>query len=522
MIDTAQIKAQAAALEMEPATRALFDVLIPAVEQLQGEVEQLKRMLFGRRSEKLPPIRSEVRRVVEEEELLGASLQAPTPAERTAQRRKRGRQKSEVARQKQRELRKDLPVVHETVVVTPDQLPAGYALDDFRELGPGEVVRRVEHVREHLVVCEYVLQKLASKDGKHIVTAERPAAVVDGGQYGPGVYALAITDKCIDSLPLYRIESRMERAGAPIARSTLCGLFHRAADLLTPVYNALIDKARHDPYVNGDETPIKVQQAGGCRRAYVWTLLSDVVIGYVYSPTRASETPNHLLAGTAGFLQTDGYQGYNGVCGEEGRTRVGCWAHVRRKFFDALKSAPEAREVLDLIVLLYRIEVEAAERGELGTELHAYLRKTESTPIVDKIEAWLNEHKPSALPQSPLGKAIGYAINQREHLRQFLGAAKLALDNNAAERALRIVALGRKNYLFAGHDEGAQNLAVLQTIVATCRLHGVHPYEYVKDLLIRVQTHPQARIEELLPQNWSALRAGPSGEGEAGSAAHAP
>jgi len=170
-----------------------------------------------------------------------------------------------------------------------------------------------------------------------------------------------------------------------------------------------------------------------------------------------------------------------------------------------MQSNPEARNVLDLIVELYRIEHRAAERGLLGTEAHRLLRQTESKEIVDLIDAWVDEKKDAYHPKGYMAKAIGYATNQREALRQFLEDPKLPLDNNFSERALRIFALGRKNYLFSGHVEGAQNLAILESIVATCRLHGVNPYEYIKDVLIRVQSHPVKQINELLPSNWLQL-----------------
>lgn len=298
----------------------------------------------------------------------------------------------------------------------------------------------------------------------------------------------------------------MQRAGCAIARSTLCSFFHRGAELLMPIYEGVLDAARHDPYLHADETRLPVQAKGECLQGWIWGLMSKRAIAYTFDPTRKGAVAKTLLQGTKGFLVIDGYAGYNGVIvgeDEEGRTRVGCWSHARRKFFEALPHAPDAKHALDLIVELYRIESRAAELDILGTEAHLALRDHESRAVLTQLEAWLDEQRGRHPPKSAMGKAIGYAINQRAALRVFLTDAKLPLDNNYAERGLRIFALGRKNFLFAGHTEGAQNLAVLQSIVSTCRLHGINPYEYIKDLLIRMQTHPAARRDELMPWNWS-------------------
>lgn len=474
------------------------------IAQLSEQVATFQRMLFGKRSEKLPPIESEVRRVVDAEELTVEGKPMPSePEQRKHERRRVARKKSEPARRKKRALRKNLPVVHERVEVDPAQLPSSYVLDDFRTLGEGERVQRVEHVREHLVVVEYELPTLASNDGEHIVKAQVPAGVIEGGHYGAGVYAHVITSKCDDSQPLYRIERMMQRAGCPIARSTLCSFFHRAAELLMPIYWRLLEFAQDDPYLHADETRLPVQAPKQCLQGWIWGLLSRRAIVYAFDTSRKGRVAQRLLGNTEGFLVIDGYAGYNAVADEEtGRMRVGCWGHARRKFFEALRSVPEARHVLDFIVELYRIEHRAAEQNILGTEAHLALRDCESRPLARDLEAWLDEHAEQYPPKGNMGKAVTYAINQRTALSRFLEDPKLPLDNNYAERGLRIFALGRKNFLFAGHVEGAQNLAVHQSIVGTCRLHGVNPYEYFKDVLIRIQTHPASRIDELMPWNW--------------------
>lgn len=486
--------------------------LTEEVAKLTAQVAKFQKMLFGRKSEKLPPIESEIRRVVEEEELFGQDGETPqsnlSDEEKKKQRRKRARAKSEKKRKKNRKLRKNLPVVKERVLVNAGNLPEGYTLDDFREVGTnGEaknVVRRIEHVREHLVVVEYELQTLASKDNEHIITAPAPLSVIEGGHYGASVYAHDVVSRCEFSLPHYRLGKMLGFSGYDISRSTLTSLFHRSAEFLTPIYNRLFENTRQDPYVSADETGLAIQEKGGCAKGWVWMMLSVNAIVYYFSESRGGKIAQKLLGDTTGFLQIDGYSGYNKICDDKngGRVRVGCWCHLRRLFFEALSELSECRVVLDWILELYRIEYKAAELGILGTADHLALRQEHAIPIMDEIDRWIKKKKGIMPPQGATGKAITYAENQWESLSVFLTDPLIRLDNNLSENALRIIATGRKNFLFVGHEEAGQNLAILQTITSTCRLHKVDPYEYIKDILIRVQTHPASKIDELLPQNW--------------------
>lgn len=517
---------QALEAQLEPGVRVVMGLIRESNRQLQATLEglrkeleaqrvqnaELKRMLFGPKSEKMPSMESEVRRALDAEELLGpdsgSSNESSEPSgdvdpDTEKKRRQRGRKRSEKQRRAAKaERTRKLPVVREQVVVTPEQLPPGYSLADFRAVGEGTIVRRYEHVREHLVLIEYVLETLASKDGEHIIAAQSPPGVQEGGLYGPGVYARVVVAKTDDSIPLNRMAKIFAREGAAIARSTLCTLFHRAAELLEPLYTSMVSVARGDPYMNADETRMPVQAKEKCRKAWIWTFITKTIIIYKFSPTREAKVAEELLGGSTGTLQVDGYSGYASSCIEGGRQRVGCWGHTRRGFFKCLKELPEATFVLERIVQLYKVEYRAAEQDMLGTETHRAMRQEYSKPIVEEIKSWCDENKSQYLPEGPMGKAIGYAINQWDTLLTFLDDPKLRLDNNVSERALRIQALGRANFLFVGHDEAGQNLAILQSLVATCKLHDVNPYDYLVDVLIRIQTHPSARIQELLPMNW--------------------
>lgn len=226
-------------------------------------------------------------------------------------------------------------------------------------------------------------------------------------------------------------------------------------------------------------------------------------MAHVFSASRSGQTPVDVLGETSGTLQVDGYSGYNTISCPEGRTRCGRWAHARRKFWEVLNYAPEeARWMLDQILKLYEVEYEAFEKEIIGTDAHRLLRQARPRPLVDRLFEWLDDQKKIWPPKSPLGEAIKYATNQREALTEFLAEPKVRLDNNSSERHLRLVALGRKNFLFVGHDTGGKNLAILQTIVASCVANEINPQEYLTDVIMRVQHHPHSRIDELLPDRW--------------------
>jgi transposase len=512
--------------QLDPAIRAVFSLLRKAnddltasnkaltveVAKLTSQVAKFQKMLFGPKSEKLPPIQSEIRRAVEAEELFaqtgeGEQQAAIDEKEAKKRRRIRGRAESEPKRKKNRKLRENLPVIRERVLIKAENIPEGYNLDDFREVGQNSetnIIRRIEHVREHLVVMEYELQTLASKDNEHIITASAPPSVTEGGHYGPGVYAHDVVSRCEFSLPHNRLGKMLSASGYNISRSTLTSFFHRSAEWFVPIYDRLFEITRNDPYVSADETGLAIWKKGHCKKGWVWMMLSVNAIVYYFSESRGGKIAEKMLGKTTGYLQIDGYSGYNSVCEEKngGRIRIGCWTHARRLFFDALGESSENRKVLDWILELYRIEYKAADLGILGTMDHLALRQISGVPIMDKIYEWITEKKKWMPPQGDTGQAITYAINQWESLCTYLTDPRIRLDNNLSENALRIIAIGRKNFMFVGHEVAGQNLAILQTITSTCRLHNVDPYEYIKDVLIRIQTHPASKIDELLPQNW--------------------
>ena len=304
-------------------------------------------------------------------------------------------------------------------------------------------------------------------------------------------------------MPLNRVAKRFCRAGLHIGRSTLTDLYHRTANLLAPIHHRLLEIVAGSTYVNADETSQPVMDDKKCRRGYIWTFIASGIIAYVFSATRSGSTPVEVLRGTTGNLQVDGYTGYNQVCLPNGRKRIGCIAHCRRYFHKARDNCPvEADHCIGVIRELYQVEYEAAERDVLGTDTHRLMRQHRCGPLLDEWKGWLEEKKGEHIPKSPMGRAIRYTLGQWKFVTRFLSDAKLRLDNNISEAALRIIALGRDNFRWVGHDESGNNLAILQTIVATCVANDVNPQDYITDVLLRLQTHPASQLDDLLPMNW--------------------
>ena len=455
------------------------------VSRLEARLAQLERMVFGRKSEKLPTPAQELRKQ-------GHRID---PAKTQATRAERRRQKAALPEQR---------VEHP---VPPEQCRCPKCgSEELTALGDGEVQTIYERVPEHFVRHVHVLQKLACRCGEYVVTAPGPRRVAEQTSYGPGLIAHLVVSKCADSTPFYRLEKACKRAAMPLSRSTMVDLFHRAARELKPLYLALMAHIASHDVVQADETTLKMQSKA--KKGWVWTFLAPDAIGYRFASSRSGQTPVEVLGGTVGTLVVDAYTGYNKVCTPEQRQRAGCLAHVRRKLFEARKLATDDVDVaLRLILDVYRVEHDAREAGIVGTPKHLAMRQKRARPAMDALHTWLLQQEPRWPPKSGLGRAVRYPLKQWPDLTVFLADASVPVDNNSSERALRVVALGRKNFLFVGHPEAGQNTAMLYSLVASCEANGVNPEAYLADVLLRVQTHPVTRIEELLPHRWTTTSA---------------
>jgi transposase len=463
------------------------------LDDVQGQLaaikiamESLERRVLGPKSEKMPPPEKELRKDESDEDAEARRLAA------LERRRERAALKAKLRAQ---------TVIHH-LEEDQRQCPSCGGVAD-RPLGTGKQTHLYEYVPGYFVRQCHVQEKAACSCGQFIATADPPARPIEGGHYGAGFLAHIAVTKCADATPLHRLAKQYERLGIPMSRSTLTDLFHAAAEKLSPLSQRLMRLVAESEIVQADETSLVMQKP--FRRGFVWTFLTDEIIAYRFAPDRSGQTPIAVLGGTRGTLVVDAYTGYNRVADVEGRSRASCLAHVRRRFFDALAHRPlEARRALDLILDVYRVEHEAKQRGIVRTPAHLELRRTRGREAMHAFLAWLEEHKNSFPPKSALGQAISYARNRGDTLLRFLDDVRIPLDNNASERALRIIALGRKNFLFVGNPDCGDNLAGLYSLIATCDLHDVDPLEYLRDVLLRVDTHPAAKIDELLPHRWTA------------------
>ncbi|MCE9674130.1 IS66 family transposase, partial [Myxococcus stipitatus] len=324
---------------------------------LEAKMAALERRLFGKKTEKLPPVAKELK-----PSSTSAEDEAARAASALQTRRERAARKAAVAVERE---------VHHEVPAKERRCPAcGSAA--LKPLGAGRRTAVYERVPDFFEKQVHVQEVLACTCGRGVVTAPAPPKVVDKGEYGPGLLAHVVVSKCADAMPLHRLAQRLERGGVPMSRSTLTDLFHQSASVLLPLSTHLLHCIASAEVVLADETPLRVLDVKKTRRGYLWTFLTQTpegawLIGYRFSLGRAGKTPMEVLGGTPGALVVDGYTGYNVVTLPEGRMRVGCWAHVRRRFFDALPTAPEAREAMDLILELYRVEAQARDAGVVGT-----------------------------------------------------------------------------------------------------------------------------------------------------------
>jgi transposase len=369
-----------------------------------------------------------------------------------------------------------------------------------------EITEQLDYVPASFIVRQHVRVKYVCKKCQEgVVIADLPDRPIERGRPGEGLLAHVLTSKYCDHQPLHRQETIFQRHGVEIARSTLCDWVGECATLLTPLVKEMRRQILLSEKLHTDDTPVPARNGSGkeIHKGFLWAYIdpaNDVV--FDYTPGHSREGPVRFLGDYAGYVQADAYQGYDAIFAKGHATEVGCWAHTRRKFFDAQSSDPaRSAEMLVRIGDLYAVEHRAKDES-LDREQIKALRQKESRPILEEIEKRLEQWASEVLPKSPMGQAIGYARGQWQALTRYTEDGLLSIDNNLAERTLRMVAIGRKNWLFVGHDNGGRRAAVIYSLVASCKLCGIDPFAYLRDILARISTHPANRIEELLPRNW--------------------
>jgi transposase len=378
-------------------------------------------------------------------------------------------------------------------------------LDAFDRIGE-DVTQTVEHRRESMVVVRTHKPKFAPKgrdrfEGTQVFQAPTPELPIEGGMAGPGLLADTIVKRWQDHMPLHRLERIYGREGLPLARSTICGWHEELSNLARPLLGAMWAEALLAPYLCIDATGVLVQALEKCRNGHFFVVAApEKHVLFGFTPKHNSAAVDELLRGYKGYLVADAHSVYEHLFKDGKVVEVGCWAHARRYWFKALSSDPDrARQALAFIKRLFQIE---RAQATSPPEARLKVRQKEAKPIVDAFFDWCLAQAPLVLDETPISKAIGYATNQRKALERFLEDGRLPIHNNFSERALRREAIGRKNWIFLGSDDAGRVNATFVSLLASCQLHEIEPYGYMRDLLCLLPSWPRSRVLELAPAYW--------------------
>jgi transposase len=486
------------------------------IEHLKAQLAVLRRARFGRSSEKLD-------RDIEQLELLIGELE-----EGVAENKIRAEQAEDKARaistrttptNRQPGGRKPLPahLPRERIVHEPAPACACCGSTVLRKLGE-DVTELLEYVASSFKVIQLVRPKLSCRACETIVQAPLPSLPIERGRPGPGLLAHVAVAKYADGLPLYRQSAIYAREGIDLDRSTLADWVGRMAALLDPLVQAIGRHVRAGPVLHADDTTVEVLAPGQGRTRIgrLWAVVRDErafggaaapAAFYRYSPDRRAEHAEALLGSCRGFLHADGYAGFNSLfahdpkSGKPRLSEVACWAHARRNIYEIYESttSPLAKEALERIAELFEIETRI---NGCAPQERLVVRQQEAVPLLAKLESYLNNALSQISGKSTLAKAIRYALSRWTALNRYTTDGRLEMTNNAVERAIRPLAMTRKNYLFAGSDSGGARAAAMYTLTETAKMNGLNPEGYLRDVLARIADHPINRIDELLPWNW--------------------
>ena len=480
--------------------------LLEVIKTLQDEnahikfqLDQLLRLTYGSKRERFIPNKDDEKQLA-----LPFEVEPETEPEKEQEVatyvRKKSKRKNHPGRL---ELPKHLPV--EEITLEPEEDTSG-----LKCIGK-EVTDQLEMVPAKLYIKRYIrpryIKPVDDQELQHQgVIAPLPVFPIEKGIAGPGLLAQVMVDKFVDHLPIYRQVERFKREEVKIASSTINGWQESVANLLEPLYGCLKLRVLMQGYIQADETPIQVldkSKKGKTHRGYFWEYRSPLTntIFFDYRRGRGREGPAELLTNFRGYLQTDGYAAYDKIGKKKDITILNCMAHARRYFEKALDNDnTRAGYAMEIFQKVYAIERKARETN-LTPEQRKELRLDEALPLLNELGKWMAATLKDVLPKSPLGTALQYSIPRWDNLTAYLYDGNLEIDNNLAENAIRPITLGRKNYLFAGSDRGAERAAMFYSFFGTCKANKVNPYQWMKRVLEIIPEHKVNRLHELLPQN---------------------
>jgi transposase len=468
--------------------------------ELEKQVAHLTKMLFGKKSERIANEKHPKLPLLWEEPTLPPPPHVDEAADEeyeevTFKRKKRGATR----------MSKDLPREVRTIELPEADRRCSCCNEVMCKIGE-EVSERLDYTPAVLKVIETRRDKYACKKHEEagVLTPAAPVHPIEKGMATAGLMAHVLVAKYKDHLPLYRQSCIFARHGAELAESTLCDWVKSGAEMLVPVVAAMKQSVLESHVVQSDDTSITVldpSHANGSRRGFLWAYVGDRdEVVFEFTSGRGREGPRSFLGDYCGTLQVDAYAGYDAIFHAGRVSQAGCWAHARRRFFDALVGEKEhAGNAIAVLRRLYEIEREAKDQG-LGSDARRELRQQKSKPLLDAMHPWLAGLKSAVLPKSPLGDAVGYTLRQWGPLTLFLDDGRISIDNNRVERQMRTVAVGRKNWMFAGSADGAQRAATIYSIICTCGLLGVEPWSYLKDVLQRIAERQDPAM--LTPRLW--------------------
>ena len=458
---------------------------------LKQELAQLKRMIFGSKSER--HIGGDPSQLS-----LGLDAEAVTPPEKETEQITYSRTKTD--NKKGSAIRLALPAhLHrEEHIIEPEEDISG-----ARKIG--EVVTEIlEYTPGKFYVEKYVRPKYVLAKEERIVIGELPSLPIPRGNAGAGLLAHLLISKFVDHLPFYRQVQQFKRQDIDIAESTISGWLTASCRLLEPLYERLVTRVQGSSYLMADETPIPVQtkdKPGSTHKGFHWVYKApvDKLVCFDYRKGRGRDGLEEFLESFRGMLQTDGYVAYDIYEKKEGITLFGCMAHARRKFEKAKENDfKRAEYILERIKQLYMIEREAREKG-LSFDQRKELREEQSFPVLKEMEKWMKEQLPDVLPKSSIGQAIAYTLGLWPRLTRYTQYGQVEIDNNLVENSIRPVALGRKNYMFAGSHEAAQQAAMIYSFLGTCKINNIEPYGWLKNTLQRLPDQSIQKLDDLLP-----------------------